>query len=58
MNSSSTLQPTAEGSRSASGAPNLPAGFTDTVADQSTTWTEATTLRPEEAGPLHDRDPC
>jgi hypothetical protein len=38
---------TPEGPQRLSGAaPNLPGWFTDTVADQSSSWTEATTLRP------------
>ena len=38
--------PSSEGQGAVSGALNLTAGSTDTIEDQSTSWTEATTLRP------------
>ena len=38
--------PTSEGQGAVSGALNLSAGSTDTIEDRSTSWTEATTLRP------------
>jgi hypothetical protein len=37
--------PTSEGQGAVSGA-LIPAGSTDTIEDRSTSWTEATTLRP------------
>jgi hypothetical protein len=46
MRLSSAPLSTPEGPGSVSSAPNLRVGFTDTVADKSTSWTEATTLRP------------
>jgi hypothetical protein len=46
MSSSSGPPSTPEGPLAVSGEPNLPEGSSDTVANESKSWIEATTLRP------------